>query len=118
MLLLETGYRKALSLLAFQDITGIKDTLRDYYTIIRVKAEIDQFVNGTWSFKMYKAVSSQLMQPLFVASITPLSKRKCTQYNTLIYMGALLHHYNAVWFVTNLWDLFPKIITRFSGLAT
>ena len=69
-LLLETGYRKPLSCLTQQDTSGIKRILRNFYTFVRVKAEIDQFLEGLSCLGVIDAVKKHpmLMQPLFIPS--------------------------------------------------
>ena len=70
MLLLETGYRKPLSSLTQQDMSGIKRILRNFYTFVRVKAEIDQFLEGLSCLGVVDAVRKHpmLMQPLLIPS--------------------------------------------------
>ena len=68
--LLETGYRKALSSLTVEDLIGIKRTLRNFYMLLRVKAEIDQFLEGLSCLGVLDQVRSHpmLMQPLLIPS--------------------------------------------------
>jgi len=39
-LVMEMGYRKALVTLQISDLESMKGLLRDYYTIVRIKAEV------------------------------------------------------------------------------
>lgn len=45
-LLLETGFRKAVSLLTLSDKGLLRSTLLDYHCMVKVKAEMDQFAQG------------------------------------------------------------------------
>ena len=67
-LLLETGYRKPLTCVTLNDREEIAVVLKLYHTLIKVKAEIDQFVDGLqclgidWYIKQYP----ELMESVFV----------------------------------------------------
>ena len=69
-LLLETGYRKPLASLSIQDIPVIQGTLRNFYVLLRVKAEIDQFLEGLSSLGVLDEVRQHpmLMQPLLMSN--------------------------------------------------
>lgn len=45
-LLLETGFRKPLSLLVCEDKASIRTIILDYHTLVKVKPELDQFADG------------------------------------------------------------------------
>ena len=68
--LLKTGYRKPLSSLTMKDMIGIKHTLRNFYMLLRVKAEIDQFLEELSCLGVLDQVRSHpmLMQPLLIPS--------------------------------------------------
>lgn len=87
-LLLETGYRKALSSLTVEDLIGIKRTLRNFYMLLRVKAEIDQFLEGLSCLGVLDQVRSHpmLMQPLLI----PSEKCKLSKGNQSSMQGILI----------------------------
>ena len=65
----ETGFRKALCLLTVNDKDHLKKTLRDYHTLIKTKAEMDQLCEGLQNQSVLETIIkySFLMKPLFVA---------------------------------------------------
>lgn len=67
-LLLETGFRKGLSKLMLTDVPTILDALLDYHLIIRVKAELDQFIEGlnTLGFLQDLRTNPSLWKPYFI----------------------------------------------------
>ena len=67
--LYETGYRKVLSAITVDDKDDISNIFSTYHTVIKVKAEIDQFVVGLQCIKglcKYIKRFPSLMRPLFV----------------------------------------------------
>ena len=72
----ETGFRKALCLLTVNDKDHLKKTLRDYHTLIKTKAEMDQLFEGLQNQSVLETIIkySFLMKPLFVAEATVLNK--------------------------------------------
>ena len=76
----DTGYRKALCLLTVCDKEELTKTLRDYHTLIKTKAEMDQLCEGLESLNVLENIRkySSLMKPLFVAQPTVLDKGMCT----------------------------------------
>ena len=66
--LLETGYRKPLTSLTLNDREEIVGVLKLYHTLIKVKAEIDQFVEGLQCLGIhgYMKLYPELMEPVFV----------------------------------------------------
>ncbi|XP_064389314.1 uncharacterized protein LOC135337323 isoform X2 [Halichondria panicea] len=75
-LVCDTGYSKALCLASMADKDGIKNALRDYHSLIKIKAELDQFTEGLHTCEVLKYVQnySDLMQPLFCQQPSVLSK--------------------------------------------
>lgn len=71
-LLYATGFRKAVCDLTLEDTAIIKSSLIDYHCILKVKAEMDQFLEGLESLGIIDAIKSQpeVMKPLFVAEIS------------------------------------------------
>lgn len=55
--------------LTLEDASMIKSSLIDYHCILKVKAEMDQFLEGLTSLGILDAIKSQpeVMKPLFVA---------------------------------------------------
>ena len=68
LLLLETGYRKPLSSLTCDDKPCIKEAVRDYHTLVKIKPELDQFSDGLETLSVLQTVKKypSLMSPLFV----------------------------------------------------
>ena len=68
LLLLETGYRKALCTLTCDDKEAIKTAIRDYHTLVKIKPEIDQFADGLRVLNVleYMKKYPSMMAPLFV----------------------------------------------------
>ena len=64
--ILETGYRKPLSILSVSDKAAVASTLKTH-VLARVKPELDQFADGLNSLGVLEAVKShpQLMTPFF-----------------------------------------------------
>ena len=75
--ILESGYVKPLTFLSLEDVCILKQTLRDY-TLVRVKAEIDQFIEGLSALGVLETVRKYpaLMSPLFTNLKKPLTKGK------------------------------------------
>ena len=71
----ETGYRKPLALLKLDDRTSIIAVLLDYYLMIKVKAEMDQFKDGLEMLGFLKAFQAnpKLWEPYLMNVKTPLS---------------------------------------------
>ena len=67
-LLLDTGYSKPISTVTLVDRNKISDVLKKYHCLIKVKAEIDQFIEGLRSLNIehYIQSYSELMKVLFV----------------------------------------------------
>ena len=68
LLLLETGYRKSLSLLSCEDKPCIKKALRDYHTLVKIKPELDQFSDGLETLNILPTLKQypSLISSLFV----------------------------------------------------
>lgn len=66
--LLETGYRKPLTSITVNDREVIAVVLKLYHTLIKVKAEIDQFVDGLRCLGIDRYIKQypELMEPVFV----------------------------------------------------
>lgn len=67
-LLLETGFRKPLTLLTMDDKPNIKKVMQDHHTLIKVKPELDQFAEGLKTAGVLDKMRrySTLMAPMFV----------------------------------------------------
>lgn len=65
--LLETGYNKPLSLLTMEDLDNILSYIIDYHCLIKVKASMDQFIDGLISGGIMDNIRShsQLLKPMF-----------------------------------------------------
>ena len=79
-LLLETGFRKPLCLLTMSDREIISSTMRLYYTLVKVKAETDQFMDGLKTLGVLQMVKKfpDLMKPVLVKQSTKLHKGEVT----------------------------------------
>ena len=54
---METGYSKPLQCLAISDATYINEVLKNFHCIIKVKAEIDQFIEGLNTLDIVNVIS-------------------------------------------------------------
>lgn len=65
-LLFETGYDKPLNQLELDDVEGIKAALTDYHCMVKVKAAMDQFLDGLHMGGVAEYVKSHLhlLKPL------------------------------------------------------
>ena len=57
-LLLETGFRKAVCKLTISDRPVVRAAIMDYYCMIKVKASMDQFVQGLQELKIMDYVKA------------------------------------------------------------
>ena len=66
-LLLETGYSKPLSLVCMEDKNSIVSSVTDYHCLIKVKAAMDQFMEGLNSGGVLEYIKKypNIMRPLF-----------------------------------------------------
>ena len=66
-ILLVTGYRKAICGLGLDDKVSLKAALIDYHSLLEVKAEMDQFMDGLADCGVLEYIRrfSDLMKPLF-----------------------------------------------------
>ena len=64
----ETGYRKSLTLLTLKDRDELIASVKIYHCLIKIKAEIDQFLDGLKSLDVYWYIKTypELMMQLFV----------------------------------------------------
>ncbi len=85
-LVCETGYTKALCLVSMADKEGLKNALRDYHSLIKIKAELDQFTEGlrTCEILTYVQKYSELMRPLFCQQPSILSKGMSIIHNNAL----------------------------------
>ena len=69
-LLLATGFRRPLALLGLKDVDDLVGFLLEYHLFVKVKAEIDQFVEGlmTLGFLGHLRKNPSLWQNFFVLS--------------------------------------------------
>ena len=65
--LLVTGYRKAICYLRLDDKVRLKAALIDYHCLLKVKAEMDQFMDGLADCGVLEHIRQypDLMRPLF-----------------------------------------------------
>ena len=65
---LDTGYSKPISTMTLVDRNKISDVLKKYHRLIKVKAEIDHFIEGLHSLNIEHYIQnySELMKVLFV----------------------------------------------------
>ena len=65
--LLVTGYRKAICDLRLNDKVSLKAALIDYHCLLKVKAEMDQFMDGLADCGVLEYIRQfpDLMRPLF-----------------------------------------------------
>lgn len=75
-LLLDTGFRKPLACLTCSDKALLKDTLRDYHTLVKIKPELDQFADGLETLGVLQALKKypSLMAPLFAHEKREINK--------------------------------------------
>lgn len=78
LLILETGYRKPLSMLTMSDQQDLVKMLKAHI-LFRVKPELDQFRNGLKTCGILEAVEShlELMSPLFTCTRCDLTGGVC-----------------------------------------
>ena len=76
-IVLETGYRKPLGTVS--DKEEIIRVLKRYHTLIKVKAEIDQFIEGLQCLGIDHLIKEHpdLMEPLFVNKNKSLTAGMC-----------------------------------------
>lgn len=79
--LLETGYNKPLSLLTMEDLDNILLCITDYHCLIKVKASMDQFIDGLISGSVMDSIRnhSLLLKPMFCPSPSQLTAGKFKQ---------------------------------------
>ena len=67
-LLLETGFAKPIHTLRLDDRPGIVSMLKTFHCLIKVKAQVDQFVEGLSVLKIDKYIRDypDILRPLFV----------------------------------------------------
>ena len=80
--LCETGYAKASIQLTMNDRDDIANTLVDYHCSLKVKASMDQFIDGLTSVGLGKflQICPELLKPLFVYSERALTPGKDWSY--------------------------------------
>ena len=78
-IVLETGYRKPLGTVTVSDKEEIIRVLKRYHTLIKVKAEIDQFIEGLQCLGIDHLIKEHpdLMEPLFVNKNKSLTAGMC-----------------------------------------
>ena len=61
------------------NLEEIVRVMATYHTLVKVKAQIDQFVDGLRSVSVYEQIKNypDLMQPLFVYQTSKLTAGKC-----------------------------------------
>ena len=85
-----------MSALSLQDRDDIVSVVTTYHTIVKVKAEVDQFLDGLQSLGVHDYIKSHpdLMKPLFVAdNITQLTSGK-SLYCTYVLCNLSYYTYN------------------------
>ena len=65
---METGYSKPITAITLADRNIISDVLKRYHCVIKVKAEIDQFLDGLKLLKIDKYISRhpEIMKVFFI----------------------------------------------------
>ncbi len=83
-LVAETGFRKPLAFLKLRDRSDLCKALRDYYTIIKVLPEINQFGEGLADMNLLEMIRTypDLMRPLFVSGPEKKVDKGMTVCNT------------------------------------
>lgn len=78
-LLFATAFRKPLMSLSIEDKPCVKSSLIDYHTMLKAKAEMDQFAEGLGSLGVLEMTKCypDLFLPLFMNCSTPLTPGKC-----------------------------------------
>ena len=78
-IILETGYRKPLGTITVSDGEEIIRVLKRYHTLIKVKAEIDQFIEGLQCLGIDRCIKEhpELKEPLFVNRSKSLTAGMC-----------------------------------------
>ena len=68
-LVIDTGYRKPLTMIELSDREELTLTLRHYYTMIRGQVELDQFIVGLKTYQVLEMMQAnpELMKPLFMS---------------------------------------------------
>ena len=66
-LVYDTGYNKAMCLITLNDNKCLKTALRDHYSVIKIKAEVDQFIEGLRTLDVLDCIKKcpALMRQLF-----------------------------------------------------
>ena len=74
-LLIQTGFRKAISSLTLDDVENVSSALIDFHCMLKVKAAMDQFRDGLKCLGLLYMLEENpsLWKPLFVSSGTPLT---------------------------------------------
>lgn len=72
-LVVAAGYRRALASLTMEDRGELVVTLQQFYTLLCVKPELDQFLEGLKTLQVLQTVRlyPELLRPLFVAGEPP-----------------------------------------------
>ena len=67
-MLLDTGYRKPICHLSLSDIVNLRSTLLDYHCMLKVKASMDQFLEGLEDLKVLCFLQKypEIIKPFFV----------------------------------------------------
>ena len=75
---METGYNKPLSLLTMEDLDNILLCITDYHCLIKVKASMDQFIEGLTSGGVMDSIRNfgLLLKPMFCPSPSQLTAGK------------------------------------------
>ena len=82
-LLLVTGFRKAVHSLTLDDSNDIKNALLSYHLIAKVKAELDQFIEGLHTFDFLSLVKAdpETWKIFFVYAENRLTPGKSYMHN-------------------------------------
>jgi hypothetical protein len=74
-LLLSTGFCKAISLLTVKDVPGIIEALLDYHLLVKVKASLDQFIEGLCTLNFFDELKANplIWKPYFIYEFEELT---------------------------------------------
>jgi len=88
VLVLETGFRHALCRLTVSLKDELKSVLRDYNSVIKSKAELDQYCEGLKTMSVFESIQGHpsLMSPFFIPQSSNLCKGKRKVHNNIQYM--------------------------------
>lgn len=75
-LVLETGFRIPLCRITCADKASVKNALRDYHSLVKIKSELDQFADG---LKIMGVLQAMRKYPSWLAPLLSKDPRKLTR---------------------------------------